>query len=449
MNRARQAVLPGYLLLCLLLGGSTQAIWGNAVLQWLAVAILGWAALTRDPQPLTRQGKQLLLIVGALGLLFTAQLVPLPPALWTRIPGRQFIADGFGQLGMALPWMPISQAPYDTLATAITLLPPLALLIGMLRLRDWDSRAIFGAIAVGAMISVLLGLLQLTGSDGAWYFYRVTNLGVAVGTFANGNHFATLLLVAIPGLAALVAIGLRSENKQRRSLAGALALGLGAALAIGAIMNSSAAFLLLWLPVTAAAVMLAMRLSPARMRQGVLAIALILMIAAASLAILGNRFPGWGTNASFETRMSFWDRTLEATKTEGLLGSGFGTFQSVYGRYEEPAEVDRFYVNHAHGDYFEIALEGGIPALVLLLVFFAWWTGRARDAWLAPAATVEQKAAAVASAAILLHSLFDYPLRTAAIMAVMAACLAFLGGARGRPRGEGSENVKPARHATL
>jgi hypothetical protein len=68
---------------------------------------------------------------------------------------------------------------------------------------------------------------------------------------------------------------------------------------------------------------------------------------------------------------------------------------------------------------------------------------------MAPAGTPEQKAAAVASAAILLHSSFDYPLRTAAIMAVMAACLALLAGAKGAKRPTKSEDRETARHATL
>ena len=73
------------------------------------------------------------------------------------------------------------------------------------------------------MISVVLGVLQVTGGDGSWYFYRITNLGVAVGAFANGNHFATLLLVAIPALAAVAATVIRTGSKQQRTLAGALA----------------------------------------------------------------------------------------------------------------------------------------------------------------------------------------------------------------------------------
>ena len=447
---ASPAILPAYLFLCLVIGGSTQAVWGNALLQLMAIAILGWAMLTRDPQPLTRAGKQLTMLIAAVVLLFAVQLLPLPPSLWSSIPGRSFIAEGFAGLGMAPPWLQISQSPYDTLASAMTLLPPLAVAIGLTRLRHWSSAWLLGAIVAGAMVSVLFGVLQLTNGDGPWYLHRVTNIGVAVGTFANGNHFATLLLVTIPALAALAAAGWRGAGDKRKSFVpGAMAIAAGAALAIGAIMNSSAAFLLLSLPVAAASGMIVMRLGRAQLRRGWLAIALLLAVAGASLIIVGNRFPAWGTTASIESRTKFWSRTVEAIGHEGLLGTGFGTFEQAYSRYEDPTGVDRFYVNHAHNDYLEIALEGGLPAALILLMFLAWWLRQSRDAWATPAGTVAQKAAAVASAAILLHSLLDFPLRTSAIMAAMAVCLALLAGARGKPGADLPEERQPARHATL
>ena len=119
---------------------------------------------------------------------------------------------------------------------------------------------------------------------------------------------------------------------------------------------------------------------------------------------IGKDLPGWGTSASIETRVEFWSKTLRATQDEALAGTGIGTFQQVYRRYENPGAVDQWYANHAHNDYLEIALEGGLPAIILLALFFAWWLRQGREAWLTPAGTPEQKAAAVASAAILLHS---------------------------------------------
>ena len=349
-------------------------------------------------------------------------------------------------LGVPLPWLPSSLAPYDTATTAMTLLPPLALLVGLLRLRDWTTGWMIGAILLAVAASTLLGVLQVTSGNESWYFYQRTNLGVAVGTFANGNHFATLLLASVPLLAGLATARWRPAKGQERSLTAALAIAAAAVLLIGVLINGSSAVLLLGLPVAAATAMLAMRPPPRLIRQGLVAIGLLLLLAAAALITVGRDLPGWGTNASIETRVEYWSKTARAAKDEALTGSGFGTFQQVYRRYEDPAAVDRWYANHAHNDYLEIALEGGVPAILLLVLFLAWWARQAREAWMAPASTPELKAAAVASAVILLHSSFDYPLRTAAIMAVMAVCLALLAGARPRTRSDGQP---AARHATL
>ncbi len=450
MTRVREAILPAYLFLCLVIGGSIQGVWANAVLQLLAIALLAWAALTGEPQVLTRAGRQLSMIVGALAVLFVLQLVPLPPALWTALPGREFLASGYVLMELPLPWLPLSLAPYDTVTTALTLLPPVALLIGMLRLQSWSTNWLLAAIVAAAAISIVLGVLQVTGSDASWYFYKVTNIGVAVGTFANGNHFATLLLISIPVAAALATLRWRNaETRHQRSLTAALAVTAAALLAIGFLVNGSTAVLLIGPLVAGATAMLVMRLPPRRVRQGLAAIGLFLAIAAATFAFVGKDLPDWGTHASIETRMEYWSKSLRAAQDQALTGSGIGTFQQVYRRYEDPGAVNRWYANHAHNDYLEIALEGGIPALLLLVLFLVWWARQARDAWLAPTATVEQKAAAVASAAILVHSIFDYPLRTAAIMAVMAVCVALLAGARGSVRSGRLEDSQAAKHATL
>jgi len=353
-------------------------------------------------------------------------------------------------LGLPMPWLPISLAPYDTMTTALTLLPPLAVLVAMFRLRSWRGEWMLLAVLVGTAISILLGMLQVTSGDGSWYFYLRTNIGVAVGTFANGNHLATLLLAAVPLLVAFALGRWRGADKpQQRSLTLTLTVASGAVLVIGIVVNGSAAILLIGPPVVVATAMLAMRLSPRRMAQGLLGIVALLGVATTAVVASGAALPAWGTQASVETRELFWSTSLRAAKDHALAGSGVGTFEKVYRQYEDPALVDRWYVNHAHNDYLELALEGGIAAMVLLVLFLLWWGGRAKALWLSPTASLEQKAAIIASAAILLHSAFDYPLRTAAISAVFAVCMALVAGARGMPASKDIDESERPRHATL
>ena len=450
MTRLKPAVIPLYIFLCLLIGGSAQGRWGYALLQLLAIGILAWAALTREPTELTAAGKRLFLIAAAVLALFAIQLVPLPPAIWTQLPGRGFVAEGYGLLGLGLPWQPISLAPYDTLTTAMTLLPPIAVLAGMLRLGAFKEDWLVAALLAGACASVVTGTLQVTSGGTSWYFYRFSNFGAAAGFFANSNHMAALLLVGVPFLAATAASRWRRlRDIQARPLIVALALGAAAVLGVGILVNGSFAVLLLGAPVAAATAIMVLKPSPRRMRLGFLLAALLLVAGAIAIGFAGRAGAGAGNETSIETRAAIWSESVEAIGDHWLGGTGIGTFGQVYRRYENPATIDRFFVNHAHNDYLEIALETGLPGMLLLVGFFAWWAGRAVHAWRSSTATHYMKAASIASATLLLHSFVDFPLRTAALSSVMAMCLALMAEARGTRRPPKPDGSRPARHVTL
>ncbi len=128
------------------------------------------------------------------------------------------------------------------------------------------------------------------------------------------------------------------------------------------------------------------------------------------------------------------------------LGSGVGSFSRVYSLFEDRSQLDpTTYVNHAHNDYLEIALETGVPGLIVLLLFLVWWGRAAWRAWRVPDVSPYAQAASIASAAILVHSLVDFPLRTAAISAVFAMCLGILVEPR-RAREADKSTLWPTRH---
>ena len=102
----------------------------------------------------------LLWLLGAWFALVLLQLVPLSPALWTQLPGRETLADGYRELGFALPWLPLSMAPYDHLRALVTLLPPAAAMLMILRLPQ-NEAGVAVAIVIAAMAGVTLG--RITG----------------------------------------------------------------------------------------------------------------------------------------------------------------------------------------------------------------------------------------------------------------------------------------------
>ena len=100
---------------------------------------------------------------------------------------------------------------------------------------------------------------------------------------------------------------------------------------------------------------------------------------------------------------------------------------------------------HAHNDYAELALETGVPGIFIMLLFLAWWGGAVWRVWRSVEAGPFARAASIASAAILAHSLVDFPLRTAAISACFGMCLALLADRRAPPPADASD-LRPTRH---
>jgi hypothetical protein len=112
------------------------------------------------------------------------------------------------------------------------------------------------------------------------------------------------------------------------------------------------------------------------------------------------------------------------------LGSGMGTFPSVYALFEKPqdAMID-VYANRAHNDVLELALEAGVVGVGLAIVFVAWLAIRSVKVWVGRDLSLSgidlslARAATLVVGLIIAHSLVDYPLRTGAIMGLLAfAC---------------------------
>jgi O-antigen ligase len=112
-------------------------------------------------------------------------------------------------------------------------------------------------------------------------------------------------------------------------------------------------------------------------------------------------------------------------------GAGFGAFDSVYRQFEPDALLSTIYLNQAHNEPLQLAIEGGLPALVLLLVFVAWW---ARTAWRLGRSRLGglPRAATVVTALLMVSSLVDYPLRTPLLAALFVVCCAVMAAAERR-----------------
>ena len=445
---AKSAVAPIYLLACLILGGSAQGIWQNMLLQLAGLGIIAWSAATTADEALPKSARSLLLIL-LLGLVVVAlQLIPLPP-FSTSLRSR--IADDYALLGQPVPWLPISLTPYATLSSVLGVIPPLAVGCAILRLGAFRASWLAAALLGGAVAGIILGALQVAapGTTSPWYLYRETNHGVAVGFFANANHMADLLVAALPFVAALAAAG-RSRNIQRYSSLVAVLAGAALLLIVGIIINGSLAGYVLAVPaIAASALIVAPPSRSLRMPVAIIAgLAIVAAIGALASTSIGSSRIGQEASGSVQSREAILKTTGRAIGDTMPLGSGLGSFVKVYPLYENLDQATPEYVIHAHDDYAELTLELGLAGVLLILGFVAWWLAAVRAGWRMGGGGPYARAASIATGVMLVHSLVDFPLRTAALSATFAMCLALLIDRRPSQRQDPSD-LRPARHIVI
>jgi len=478
-------VTAAYFAVCLVLGGGSRAgFLSDVALQALAVPLLlsaAWRLLDVAPTDGRRRARWAVLLCCAAVALPMAQLVPLPPSIWALLPARGDFADNLAAAGREIGWLPISVAPRATWLSALALLPPAALFLGVMQLGYEDRRRLTLVFLFMGMLGAGLGLLQVAqGSTSPLRFFAFTNSSETVGFFANRNHHAALLyclllmaaawsVSAVANLAeANVAVGSRravphviaitlgftvvvvlvAAQAMARSRAG---LGLMIVALIGALAMAYAAPLGAGSAATGSHRGMASRTSSR------------FLLAAVSLALLfGAQFALYRIQARFgldavdDWRLHFARNTIEAAVAYMPFGSGMGTFVPVYQAFEKVSDnVANVYVNRAHNDFLEFWLEAGLAGLIAMALFLVWvavvflrvWRrgldgAGYRDNLLA--------AAAVLSVVLLLaHSTVDYPLRTTALMAVFAFAaamtLAPVGAARSSASG-GKSDERRSRH---
>lgn len=415
----RDIPFAAFLLACLLLGGaSREGFVVNYLLQVLAVGFACWGLYQLNWRKLAGAEKQLLLLAGLGLVIVMVQFLPLPAAIWSDLPGRAPIAAELQMLN-ALPDRGfVSLSVHESLTSALWLLPAVGLAMAVLAARRLPDLALAMTLVAVALLSIAAGLAQfLGGSEASMYFYDFTNRGFMVGFFANANHMATLLLVSLPFIAALVHFG-RARRPQHRLELTVLGLVLFGFVVIGVGLVGSLTGYALLAPVALASALIVWM--PPRRVAAALVIP-VLIVSGALITLAGeadNVFASKGS-PSLGGRDQIRQTIMPAASAFFPVGSGLGTFEEIYRRYEDPATATTTFVAHAHNDYLELVVELGAAGAVLIILFAAWWLyggvrlARARDVafgW----------AGWIAVGVILAHSAWDYPLRTAALSTVFA-----------------------------
>jgi O-antigen ligase len=434
------------LVAALVLGGGTRAgFLSDAALQLLALPLLLVSLWRYAHLPTGHALRKPLIFCIALALVPLTQLIPLPPAIWMQLPNRQTEVETFTLLQKSLPWMPLSLAPSATWLSALSLIVPVGVLLGTAQLgRDDRRRLSLVVLAVGA-IGVFLGLSQVAqGPSSALRFFDFSNLSEAVGFFANRNHYAALLY-SLTLFAAAWAVdstaAASAMTANRRFETSTILIVLASFTCLVALIGAQAmARSRGGLGLTIVALLGAFALSVADRRTSSGITPAKLLVVSVGLALLfATQFALYRIMDRFasdplqDARVTFARITFQAAKSFLPFGSGMGTFVPVYAQFEKPADVlVNTYANRAHNDLLEMSLETGAVGLTLLGIFLVWLVLRSLAVWrqwseqTPPIDASLARAASVVIALLLAHSLLDYPLRTATLMALFAFACALL-----------------------
>jgi len=402
--------------------------------------------------------KPLLVFIGGVFLLVLLQLIPLPPDLWASLPGRDTyaaIARESGTTGSR----PLSLTPDLTVNSLFALLPATAATLSALYLNGRGRSRLFLALLLVACASAGLGLIQAGTGGSAFHLYRHSSDQAPTGLFANRNHQAVLLACALPLAGAIAGIRIREGGDARKSIAVTLGIAMVLLLALvstgsrmGVVLGGLATVACLWCYFTAC---------PFRFRGGWTSPLVAGGLGLALVGVIGLAAQRSGalerlalTDTVTETRAAMLAPLFKTAKAFMPLGAGFGSFDSVYRRFEPDALLSTIYMNQAHNELLQLAIEGGVLALALLALF-CWWWARTCVRILRQRASVRARTmglAAISTTMILMaSSLVDYPLRTPLLGALFAiACIEMTRSAAPRSAPEqrdAAEHAQPSRVA--
>ncbi|CCJ07852.1 O-antigen polymerase [Methylocystis sp. SC2] len=434
------------LLACLALGGGAgYGFLSEIILEVLCLPLIFaglWMQLDRDAPRLSRGP---VLFCAAVVVLALLELVPLPPIIWTHLPGREPVVSALKLVGGESTWRSVSLRPDASWLVALSLIPALSVFLCALALGAKERRLLTLVALAGAVLNALLGLAQISGGpDSPLRFYEGTSTE-AVGFFANRDHFAALLYASVPFVGAWVLSlshdALRRQSSETR-LNAFMALLLGACVSIILLIaevmaRSRAGIALIFVALVGAALLLWRERRSAGIVSGAgLAVAVIgatatLLISNYAISRLASRLGG---SLDVLQRVALAGKTISAGLSVAPLGAGAGAFVPLFAMFEHPRDlIANVYVNHAHNDLAEIWAETGVVGVFLIGVMFVWIFRRAIDVWrqpieegVAPIDVLLPRAATISIVLLSVHSLVDFPLRTSANLSIFAVACALL-----------------------
>ena len=423
-------------------GGGTPSPMTELIVELAAlVAIVAWVWLSANDRRYSagRIDWPLYAVAALFVAIPVLQLIPLPPSIWHNLPGREVEIQALALVGRDNAWMPWSVSPPRTIASALSLIPPLAMLVMVSRLRQHDRVRVIGLVAALGLAAAVVGVVQLASGHANWLrFYAFTHYGFATGFQANRNADSDILLIATMALTAWVVIGGEvRQSRQLQLIVGALVLFM----VLSVVLTGSRAGVALLAIAIIASVAMTIRPTVTRNWRVAAAAALGVAVLVGGTYSLSENARVQRTLSRFDrsdavSRPEIWEDTVYAIGQYWPAGAGIGTFQPVFAGAERLEFVRPDFSNRAHNDYLEFVLEAGVAAPVVLVLAIVFAGIRLWRLLVGNGRTPLVIGILVLGSVLvlLLHSLVDYPERSLSL-AVLGGVLGGLMGRCGEVRG--------------
>ncbi len=315
------------------------------------------------------------------------QLIPLP-ASFVAILSPQTHALYQESIGLLVPidWISLSINPKETLSEFFRFGSYASFYILSIQLLS-DKAFLKKTVNTVVLFASLLGffaILQHFTADGRIYWFMEPFRGTPFGPYVNRNHFAGLVGMTFP-----LVLAMFLYNKPRINYS-----GLRTRLAEFFTYKSANTYFLIGVGLVLLGLAVFLSLS----RGGIISLSLatcffglllaargtdrgrgLLVLTLFSVVLLSVGWFGWEPiferfnrirNPAGEidaARIPRWRARIDVVRDYPMTGTGFGTFMDIYRGYRK--EPTGNVVTHAHNDYIQLAVEGGIIAVGLATWF--------------------------------------------------------------------------------
>lgn len=400
LTRMMQALIALIIFIAPFPFGSVQDQWIFSIQIGICLLLLLWIGIQMAAGEVSFIKARLMRPLMALAAYLLLSLLPMPRRLLELFSSEtsrlyQAAAKAVSDIGVGvMPVFRITLTPFDTegeLLKFIAYLCFFVLALNVLRYRGGYLAIYQTIIASGAAVAIL-GIVQNLWSNGLIYWKYDSESGTPFGPFANHNHFAGYMELALGLALGMLAAEIRKLRQKHpvSGLAGYFTwiwqkegarpwmLSVASFVMLAALTASLSRGGLTSFMVTAClfgtGALLTRRWSPTAPKRaadshrrwivlGALALVALFVITMVLSPRIHSR---WSSvfDESARYRKSVWNDGLKALSDFPLTGAGLGSYRTIYPRYKSGAFLSES--THAENEYLEWAMETGFLGIVLM-----------------------------------------------------------------------------------